>query len=85
MWSIVLIAELSVVVGISLGGVGRSDRVEGITTTKVHSLKAMLDLVGHFGHVSVEQLRSAYGDILLCNRLICKAVSIVLGSGSIYL
>jgi hypothetical protein len=75
MWSIVLAAELSVVVGVSQRGVRRSDRVEGVATTKVHSLEAMLDLVGHLGHVSVGQLQSAYGE---CDCLICKAARIVL-------
>lgn len=63
----VLGTELGVVVR-SLGRVGRSDRIERVTAAEVHVIEAVLDLVGHLRHVSVEQLWLALGkDILLYN------------------
>ena len=44
----------------SLGSVGRCDRVEGVAATEVHVLETVLDLVGHFRHVSGKEVWSAY-------------------------
>ena len=81
----VLSAELSVVV-CSLGRIGRSDRVERVAAAEIHVLEAVLDLVGHLRHVSVERLRSALReDIMLYNQAVCKAVSLAMGGGYVYL
>jgi hypothetical protein len=60
MYRFILNAVLGVVVG-SLGSVGRCDRVEGVAAAQVHVLETVLDLVGHFRHMSGEDVRSAYG------------------------
>ena len=68
MRSIVLVAELSVVVR-SLGRVRRCDRVERVAAAEVHVLEAVLDLVGHFRHMSGEDVRSAYGEVVVLIRV----------------
>lgn len=57
----ILSAVLGVVVG-PLGSVGRCDRVERVAATQVHVLETVLDLVGHFRHMSGEDVGSAYGE-----------------------
>ena len=68
MYRLVLSAVLGVVVG-SLGSVGRCDRVERVAATKVHVLETVLDLVGHFRHMSGEDVRSAYGEVVVLIRV----------------
>ena len=84
MYRFILRAILGVVV-CSLGSVGRSDRVERVAATKVHVLETVLDLVGHFRHMSGEDIRSAYEKTVSSIYIACKALSAVLGGGSIYL
>lgn len=63
MWRFVVSAVLDVVVA-SLGGVGRCDRVERVAAAEVHILETVLDLVGHFGHMSGEHVGSAHEQIV---------------------
>lgn len=85
MYWLILGAIVGVVVG-SLGSVGRCDRVEGVAATEVHVLETVLDLVGHFRHMSGEEIGSAHEKTALSIIYIaCKALSAILGSGMIYL
>lgn len=84
MYWLILSAIMGIVVS-SLGSVGRCNRVEGVAATEVHVLEAVLDLVGHFRHVSGEEVWSAHGKIGLSIYIACKARSAILGEGSVYL
>lgn len=77
-------AVLGVVVT-PLGRVGRCDRVERVAAAEVHILETVLDLVGHFRHVSGGGVGSAYEKIVLGNSIASKARSAMLGDGPVYL
>ena len=64
MWRFIVSAVLGVVV-VSLGSVGRCDRVEGVAAAEVHVLETVLDLVGHLRHMSGEEVGSACDKIVL--------------------
>jgi hypothetical protein len=71
-------------VGLS-GRVGRCYRVERVAAAEVHVLEPMLDLVGHFWHMSGENGLSAYEKIVLSNYIVYKASSAIPYVRSIYL
>lgn len=84
MYWLILGAVVGVVVS-SLGSVGRCDRVEGVAATEVHVVETVLDLIGHFRHVSGEGVWSADGKIVSSICIARKALNAMLSGGSNYL